>query len=443
MKELLSIQDIFIVPFLLIVCYLIATRIKNKHIKEEPYYKYFRIGLFVKIWAGLTFAAVYLFYYGGGDTVYYFHGSQCIVKMAIKDFPTFIKLLLGNHSPEVSSMFDRSTGYPYYFRDPNSFSVCRFNVPIYLISFGSYLGLTIMFNLVHYFFIWNFFHMLSEKYKNNANWMMVAVLFIPSVVFWSSGILKDGWTLTAIYASYYYIHKLITKKGTIGWNLFALLVWLYIAFSIRPYIFYIIIGSGIIWIGLQSMQSIKNHFIRVIAFPIMIITVWLLGVSIIVKTGTYASKRYSSIDNMIETAQIIQYDLTREAYGVNSYNIGSFEPTFTGVMSKFPAAITAGFFRPFIWEFNNFLMLMSGIESIVFMILITFLLVKGRIKGSIRNTFQDPLIISFFVFAVTYAFIVGLTSSNFGALVRYRIPALPLMAIIIAYNFNTLKKQVK
>ena len=94
MYNLITIKDVFIVPFLLLLAYLISTKIRNKNIDDKPYYRYFRIGLFVKIFAGLAFALIYIFYYGGGDTVYYFWGSGSIVKMFGKDIPTFFPSFL-------------------------------------------------------------------------------------------------------------------------------------------------------------------------------------------------------------------------------------------------------------------------------------------------------------------------------------------------------------
>jgi hypothetical protein len=40
------------------------------------------------------------------------------------------------------------------------------------------------------------------------------------------------------------------------------------------------------------------------------------------------------------------------------------------------------------------------------------------------------------LFSITFAFSVGLTTSNFGALVRYKIPSIPffLSSLIILYN---------
>ena len=437
MNSLITIHDLFIIPLTLMVAYFIATRIKNRHINDEPYYKYFRIGLFIKIFAGLAFALIYLFYYGGGDTVYYFLGSESIVKMVDKDMPTFFKLLWGNHSLEVYSMFDRGTGWPLYFRDPNSFAVCRFNVLFYLMGFGSYLGNTIIMNLILYFGVWRFYKMVVRIYPNNEKWLAIALFFIPSVVFWSSGILKDGWTLTAVLFMFTNLYYIFIAKEKVVNNLLWILFWSYIAFSIRPYIFYVTIGSGLIWVGFAAVKAIESRFLRTIAMPFIILITWAAGVAILAQTSTMASKRYSSIDAMLETAQIIQDDLRKEYYGGNRFDIGAFEPTVRGVLSKFPVAVTAGLFRPFLWEANNILMLLSGIESVLLMLLILYLIIKTKVLGFFKAVFSDTFMISLLIFAITFAFFVGLTTANFGALVRYRIPVLPFLFIVL---FNAVYK---
>ena len=67
-------------------------------------------------------------------------------------------------------------------------------MPFYLLGLGSYLGNTVIMNLFLYLGIWRFYKMLIQLYPKNVKWLARAVFFIPSVVFWSSGILKDGWT---------------------------------------------------------------------------------------------------------------------------------------------------------------------------------------------------------------------------------------------------------
>jgi hypothetical protein len=45
--------------------------------------------------------------------------------------------------------------------------------------------------------------------------------------------------------------------------------------------------------------------------------------------------------------------------------------------------------------------------------------------GVAKSIGSDPLLIFAFVFAIFFSFSVGLTTANFGALVRYKIPSIP------------------
>jgi len=440
--NIIKIQDFFIVPLILVIIYVISTRIKNKNIEDKPYYKYFRIGLFIKILGGFVFVGIYLFYYGGGDTISYYLGTKSIVSMLGKSTYTFFELLKGNLSEEVYSMFDRTTGWPTYFHDVNSFAVCRYNTVFYILGLGSYIGNTIVMDAVLYIGIWRFYKMLITIHPDNIKLFAFAMFFIPSIVFWGSGILKDGWTFTATLFMFTNFYNIFIKKNKVIKNIIALLFWSYISFSIRPYVFYATIGSGFIWIAFSSIKSIRSAFLRTIALPFILIATWIAGTLTIAKTGALAGSRYSSIDAMLETAWIIQDDLKKDYYGGNSFNIGAFEPTIPGILAKAPIAIVSGLFRPFLWEGKRtVLMTISGIESMLLFFIMIYVFIKLKIIFFFKVLFDDPLMIALFTLSITFAFSVGLTTANFGALVRYAIPAKGVLIIIFSYMVNKIKSK--
>jgi hypothetical protein len=70
-------------------------------------------------------------------------------------------------------------------------------------------------------------------------------------------------------------------------------------------------------------------------------------------------------------------------------------------------------------------MLISALEN-TFLILLTLrIFFKAGPINFFSLIFKEPLLIFSFVFAIFFSFSVGLTTANFGALVRYKIPALP------------------
>ena len=62
------------------------------------------------------------------------------------------------------------------------------------------------------------------------------------------------------------------------------------------------------------------------------------------------------------------------------------------------------------------------------MIVIMIMLFKIGLLRFFRYIFKDPYLIFSLVFTLTLAFGVGLSTANFGALVRYKIPFAPFFA---------------
>ncbi|MCI5056469.1 MAG: hypothetical protein MRY83_10200, partial [Flavobacteriales bacterium] len=139
---------------------------------------------------------------------------------------------------------------------------------------------------------------------------------------------------------------------------------------------------------------------------------------------------YGSLDEIAKKAHISAEDLKRSAYQGNSFDIGSFDPTIQGMLSKFPQATIAGLFRPFIWEVNNVAMLISGVENTVLLFALIFAIIKARMR-LIRIIMTDYFMLFCVVFSVLFAFSIGISTSNFGSLVRFKIPFLPFFTFFL------------
>jgi hypothetical protein len=70
--------------------------------------------------------------------------------------------------------------------------------------------------------------------------------------------------------------------------------------------------------------------------------------------------------------------------------------------------------------------LLSGLENLFILILFIRMLVKTRVIFLISAISGNPLLLVCFTFALLYGFFTGVTTPNFGALVRFKIPLLPL-----------------
>jgi hypothetical protein len=112
-----------------------------------------------------------------------------------------------------------------------------------------------------------------------------------------------------------------------------------------------------------------------------------------------------------------------------------------GIISKAPAAIIAGLFRPVIWEAKNPFILISSLENFFLVILVLYTFFKIGIREYFSAVSRDPFLTFSLVFSLLFAFGVGLASANFGALVRYKIPLLPFFVSSMFIMLDFYRKQ--
>lgn len=431
--------DFAILPLYLLVIFLIARAKKNKNIEDNSAYKYYIPGLFARIVSGILFCFIYVYQYGGGDTTDYFKGGLALYKMAFYNFDGFVHILLNGMSKgRVYYLFDLSIGVPpvYMMTDSETFFVFRFIAPLIFLSAQSFIITTVLMAWVGHSGIFRLFLVFNHFFPKYQKHLAFAIIFFPSILFWGSGIMKDTITISAAGWYTYSFFMIFIKKEKRIKNIIAIIIAGYLIISVKPFIFIALMPGSIIWLMFYKIKSIQNKVMRVLVTPFLIVFFTVGGLFIMTKMSDSFGK-YSSADAILERAVVVQQDLIREeAYGTGAYNIGAFEPTLAGILPKFPAAVNAGLFRPYLWETQNIFQLIAALENLMLIFLVLFCFIRVGILKFFKIIFDEPLLIFSFIFAIVFAFSVGLTSANFGALVRYKIPLLPFFVgtLFVALN---------
>lgn len=456
--QFLTIWDIVLWPFYLLVIYYFARRVRDKRIEKNPEYQYYIAGLFAKIAGGIGVCLIYAFYYVGGDTIGYSEGSSYLSRVLTTDPPCWLSIMFDNRTPEnrLCFSYELTGGTPMYWWDHCSFSVIRFTNLLSLLGFRSFILTTILIAVLTYPGVWRLFLLFYHEFPHQKKAIALSILFVPSVCFWGSAILKDSYTLSAscwlIYAFYYLFLKqklsemepkrIIYYIGVIFISIFVLL-------SLKPYIFLAVFIGLLLMITHRGFKRFESSFLRGLFFPLMIITIWGGGLFTLNQVRDELGSNYSSLDGMLEKAVLTQQDLiSSERYGKNFFDIGEFDATLGGVLGKAPKAMIAGLFRPYLWECNNPVMFISGVENFFLLFASFYVIVlsivamfKRGIRYMVSTTFDHSLIVFSIIFSITFAFFIGLTTANFGALVRYKIPLIPFLlasmfSIINRYNIS-------
>lgn len=440
----IEIWEWFLLPLYLLVIYGIAYRVKivNKVNRGRSYYSYFVIGLTAKIFGSIAFCLIYLYYYGGGDTTMYYEASMPLRNLFWEDTTSYIKVMSKDPTVEVMSLFTSDSGnpYSYLFYDLKTNMVLKLTSVFLIIGSGSYLIATVVLSSLAYVGIWKIFEMLNLYYPELKRHFAWCVLFVPSVTFWGSGILKDTYTMGATGLFVYAFHSVFIKKkykSIFGWLQFF--IGAFILISIKPYIFMVLLPALFIWLVFERAYQIKNALILILVLPISIGIFAAASYFLFSGLGDMLSK--FSLDNALETAAITQKDLlTNKQYGGNSFDVGNFDGSIGSAFALFPNATFAGLFRPMIFESNNIVMLISGLENTVLLLLLVLALFKRSIRKTWYVIRSNAYIVFALIFSIFFAFVIGLTTANFGAMVRFKIPMFPffLSALVILYYYDAL-----
>ncbi len=433
--------EFFMLPIWIIIIYFIARLFVVRHnLFDKPYYKYYIPGLFVKIIGAVSVCLIYTVYYtNGGDTTSYFECACTIVNLLVKHPLNGLHVLFGEANMENIFLFDSETGYPYRFMylDTQTFTLIRILTPFVLIGSKSFLISAVLLASVSYLGIWKLYELFVSYYPVLQRQFAISILFIPSVFFWGSGILKDTVTLSASCWFVYGLHKFFIEKRISTRYLVIVVLSAAIVVFIKPYIFITLLPGSIMWVLLQRLINSPNRRLVVIYLPIIYSLSLIVGLFILSKLGNVMSK--FSLDQIASTAVATQKDLKQSYYGSNSFDLGEFDGSVLGFLSKAPLAMNAGLFRPYLWESKNVVMALSGLENLCILGLTILIFIRIKFFRIFSILINNPLLFFSISYSLFFSFAVGLTTSNFGALVRFKIPFLPFYVsslFILTYFIN-------
>lgn len=420
-------QDLLITPVVLFLVYLLAYATRP-YFTDAVTRRYFLPGLTVKIVGAIAVGFIYQFYYGGGrpsgDTFNYFANAAVIHEAFGDSFKTGVKLLLadGTYTPEIFPYATRM----YWFRSPTEYFVIRVIAVLGMFTFHTYSAIAVLFALLSFSGVWALFRTFYKFFPALHLKLAIAVLFVPSVVFWGSGILKDSITLGALgWATWAIVRLFLERKGLFVATVILLLA-LYTIYAVKIYIVLCFLPAALLWVFLANIQRVRSVVVRSLLAPLMLILVVTLSYFAVVEIGKDNS-RYA-VDKLSQTAEITARYLTYvgEKQGGSVYTLGGdFDFSLAGMLRKFPLAVNVTLFRPYLWEAYNPVMLLSALESLTTLLLTVYILFQVGVGKTLRYVVSRPIILFCLLFAVAFSFSVGISTYNFGSLVRYKIPMFP------------------
>lgn len=431
----MELRDLIVTPIVIFLVYAVAYAVRP-WFTDSVNRRYFLPALSVRIVGALAVGFLYQFYYQGGDTfAYHTHGSRPLWEAMIESPLDGFRLLFlnGEYGPGIWKTANRV----WYWNDPQSFFVIRIAAILDLFTFSSYSATAVLFAVIAFSGGWMFFLTFYKRYPDMHGWIAFSVLFVPTVIFWGSGIFKDTITLAALGAGTYTFHRVFMEKKRSVVSVLFMLFSFWLIFSIKKYILLCFLPAILLWWAASHLSRIRSPMLRMIIAPMTGILAILLSYYAVLKVGQ-DDPRYQ-ISRLAETAKMTAYDI-RFGWGARTgegsgYTLGELDGSWRSMLQLAPQAINISLFRPYFWEVINPLMLLSAIEAFALFLLTLYLV--WRVRWKLFSYILKRDVLFCLVFAIVFGFAVGVSTFNFGTLSRYKIPMMPYyllaLGIVQAY----------
>ena len=399
---------------------------------EDPVLRhYHKIGFWIKVFSTIAFTIFNYKISLGDSVVLYWREGYNIFQLIQHDISN-IKLLF-IHGKDFDQGLLADTWNLGYFNDDNNYMVTKIVAVFSFLTFGKYMVINLFFSMISFSGVWRLYRFFYNLYPHLHKQMAIAILFLPTFVFWSSGILKDpictgamGWITYSLYEMFY-------KKKSLLKNTIIILIAGYFLVNLKIYILISYVPFFFLFLILKNVNLIKNSFVKLLIGPALIIGSVMAGQQVIKKfekeLGGYAAE---GLANQIKHQQETYKEQAAQGIGESNFSLGvDFDGSMMSMIKMAPAAIIATLYRPFIWESTKISTMLSSLEALALMIFTLSILFKVGPRTFLRTIAKDPTITYCFLFALLFALFVGATTPNFGTLCRYKIPCMPFYVIAL------------
>jgi hypothetical protein len=431
--------DFLLFPFYVMLFYFLFS-IQRKKLKDPQLKFYHKYGFWVKVLASFCITIFNVYISPGDSTALYYREGVHLYRHILNDFSN-LEWIFKSGLDYPMHMIARASNKGYFAMESN-FVIIKLVAVFGLFSFGKYMIINLFFSMLAFSGIWKLFMFFYDLYPNLHKKIAIAVLFLPTVVFWSSGALKDPVCMAMLGWFTYSAYNIFCKKRSVVINFLIVVASAIVLATVKPYILFAYVPFFVTFLIFTRLGQVQNHFFRLIAFLFIgvasILAFSMMSQKLDEEMGNLAVERLSE---SLVTQQNNFTQMSDRAESSFSLGLEYDGQGLGGLLKVAPAAINATLFRPYLWESRKLSTLLSSLESLTLMI--CFLIVLWKV-GPIRffmSLVKDPMIMFCFFFSIMFALFIGVTTLNFGTLVRYKIPCMPffVMALFLIYEKRTRK----
>lgn len=374
----------------------------------------------LKVMAGIFYGWIGL-YYGSlaqmQDT-WNFHTASIEEYHLLSTDPTeyFTNLFMDPYEGGVKKFFDTNDSY---WNDLKGNFFIKILSIFNILSLGHYYVNVIFYAFLTLFGAVAIYRVMTDVFPGKKSSILLATFLVPSFLYWTSGIHKEGLIFTGISLVIYCIY-FGTKEKKFGFaRIFSLLTGLLLILALRNFLIVILLPAILAWLTASRWPKY--------GLAIFSSLYLLFGV-------TFFTARY--INPKLDFPQAVvnkQQEFKKLPPGGSTIPMKDLEPSAGSFLKNTPQAINLSTIRPYPSDVRHILSLAAAIE-INALLLMFVLYLFWRTNG--KNHTAKNLMYFCVFFSMTVLLAIGFSVNNLGAIVRYRSIIMPLLVIPMAAQID-------
>ncbi len=331
-------------------------------------------------------------------------------------------LLFSNPGEYFTNIFHNghSSGYSGFLASSDSYwNDTRSNIIVKILSLFNIFSATNFYvnTLIYNFFIFwasvSLYKVFLQIFPGEKFILICSIFLLPSVVYFTSGIHRDGLIFLSLSILIYHLFYMLKKRSFSWKRILVILLFLTLIFLLRNFVFITLIPALIAWI----VAELKPKF----AF-ISFVGIYCLVAVLFFCSGYLSSK--TDLPTYVSSRQIAFIEIAKG--GASSININPLYPNFRSFLNNTPQALNHSLMRPYLTERFNLIYIPAALEIFAYEILfIAFIFFRKK------NISIQPFIYFSIFFSITMFLVIGYTIPIIGAIVRYRSIYFPFLLIPI------------
>lgn len=381
----------------------------------------------IKAMAGLGLTLIYTYYYtdqSKADVYRYFNDSKIITSVIFTNPVAWLKIMtgIGANDPATFNYLRDTLHFSHPVNDiitSNSFLIRIISLLNFFSGYNIYID-TLLFNFITFVSLTLLFKTLRPYFEAFPQILYWPLFILPSFVFWSSGLLKEGLIFVGLSI---YLSTALQWKGLPSFKLLlALVTGLCIVALTKIYVALLLLAGTVLLI----LSSLNKNAARLglVAFFILLASTGFYYKSGLCENILTKRNEFLALANIEHSGSLLDV----QPMGQDCDHPGRM------VTDAFINSVL----RPFLWDKEKLFQLFFGVENFIFLLALLSL-VSGYYK---RPEGKRLWLCAFFLFFALGNYLsIGLTVPVLGAIVHYRIIALPfmLLSVLLMTDLEKLK----